>query len=204
MSGRGHVVLLVKAPRLGAVKRRLAAGIGDGAALAFYRATLATVARRLGADPRWTRCLAVTPDRAARAGRIWRFGLRRRVVLRAQGPGDLGRRMARVFSVMPPGPVVIVGSDIPDLDRHHIAAAFERLGESDLVFGPAPDGGYWLIGARGAARRGDLFRFVRWSTQHALADTRANVPCGRRVALLSELADIDDAVGLSRWRAQRR
>src|SRR5690606_11098065 len=54
-----HVVLFAKAPRLGAVKRRLAAGVGDEAALAFYRETLAAVARRLGAYPRWTLWLAV-------------------------------------------------------------------------------------------------------------------------------------------------
>ena len=204
MRRRRHVVLFVKAPRLGAVKRRLAAGVGAAEALAFYRATLATVTRRLGADPRWTLWLAVTPDRAAVAARAWRFGLRRPVALRPQGAGDLGRRMGRMFAALPPGPVVIVGSDIPDLDRRHVAAAFERLAQADLVFGPALDGGYWLIGARGAARRGDLFRGVRWSTGHALADTRANVPRGRRVALLSELADIDDAAALAGWRAARR
>jgi rSAM/selenodomain-associated transferase 1 len=198
-----HVVLFAKAPRRGAVKRRLAAGVGDAAALAFYRATLATVVRRLGADPRWTLWLAVTPDRAARDACAWRIGLRHRVLLRAQGEGDLGRRMGRVFASLPPGPVVIVGSDIPELDRHHVAEAFARLAQADLVFGPAPDGGYWLIGARGPMRHGDLFRGVRWSSAHALGDTRANVPRGRRVAYLSKLADIDDAAALAAWRADR-
>lgn len=200
MRAARHVVLFAKAPRLGAVKRRLAAGVGDEAALAFYRRTLAAVARRLGADPRWTLWLAVTPDRAAAASPIWRFGMRRPVRVRRQGAGDLGQRMARVLRALPPGPVVIVGSDIPDLDRGHVAEAFARLACADLVFGPAHDGGYWLIGARGAARRALLFRDVRWSTGHALADTRANVPRGRRVALLGALADIDDAAALARWR----
>jgi hypothetical protein len=199
-----HVVLFAKAPRRGTVKRRLAAGVGDAAALAFYRATLKSVLRRLGGDPRWTLWLAVTPDRDAVRARAWRFGPRRRIRIRPQGAGDLGRRMARAFAALPPGPVVIVGSDIPDLDRGHIAAAFARLAQADLVFGPAPDGGYWLVGARGAARRGPLFKNVRWSTAHALADTRANVPRGRRVALLNELADIDDAAELARWCRARR
>lgn len=201
MNARRHVVLFAKAPRRGAVKRRLAAGVGDAAALAFYRATLAAAARRLGADPRWTLWLAVTPDRAARNLRVWRFGLRRRTRLHAQGAGDLGRRMAHMFASLPPGPVVIVGGDIPDLDRSHVAAAFAALGRADLVFGPAADGGYWLVGARGTLRRAALFRGVRWSTEHALADTRANVPRGRRVAILPELADVDDAAAWARWRA---
>jgi uncharacterized protein len=198
-----HVVLFAKAPRRGTVKRRLAAGVGDAAALAFYRATLATVVRRLGADPRWTLWLAVTPDRASRDARAWRFGLRQRVLLKAQGAGDLGRRMDRVLKTLPPGPVVIVGSDIPALDRHHVAQAFALPDNADVVFGPAPDGGYWLVAARGTMRRADLFGNVRWSSAHALDDTRANVPRGRRVAYLSELADIDDAAALAAWRADR-
>jgi uncharacterized protein len=199
-----HVVLFAKAPRLGTVKRRLAAGVGDAAALAFYRATLAEVARRLGADPRWTFWIAVTPDRAASAARAWRFGLRRPPRLRRQGAGDLGRRMGCVLTDLPPGPVVIVGSDIPDLDRRHVAAAFARLGAAEVVFGSAPDGGYWLVGARGAARQSEMFRGVRWSTGHALSDTQANVPRNRKVASLEELADIDDAAALARWREARR
>jgi uncharacterized protein len=199
-----HVVLFAKAPRLGTVKRRLAAGVGDAAALAFYRATLAKVAHRLGADPRWTLWLAVTPDRAASVARAWRFGLRRPPRIRPQGAGDLGQRMGCVMSGLPPGSVVIVGSDIPDLDRRHVAAAFARLGAADIVFGPAPDGGYWLVGARSAARQRELFRKVRWSTGHALADTRANVQHGRKVALLEELDDIDDVAALAHWRRARR
>lgn len=201
MRARRHVVLLAKAPRRGAVKRRLAAGIGDAAALAFYRATLRGVARRLGGDPRWTLWIAVTPERVDMHS--WRFGLRRRPRLLKQGAGDLGHRMGRVLRTLPPGPVVIVGSDIPALDRRHIADAFAQIGGADLVFGPALDGGYWLIGARGAARHADLFRAVRWSTGHALEDTRANVPPGRRVALLAALQDIDDAAALAAWRASR-
>lgn len=197
-------MLLAKVPRRGAVKRRLAAGIGDAAALAFYRATLATMVRRLGRDPRWTLWLAVTPDSAAIDARPWRFGVRQGVPVLKQGAGDLGRRMGRVLRTLPPGPVVIVGSDIPALDGDHIAQAFARLDDADVVFGPAPDGGYWLVGARGAMRRRDLFRNVRWSTRHALDDTRANVPRDRRVALLSELADIDDAAALAAWRTSSR
>ncbi|WP_425283593.1 DUF2064 domain-containing protein [Methyloceanibacter stevinii] len=47
---------------------------------------------------------------------------------------------------MPPGPVVLVGSDIPRISRAHIAEAFRLLGNADAVFGPAQDGGYWLVG----------------------------------------------------------
>ncbi len=184
---RRTLVIFARAPELGRVKRRLARGIGAAAALAFYRRTLTAVSRRLAADPRWQTVLAVTPDRAARSGRRWPCGL----IRRKQGGGDLGVRMARAFYDMPKGPVVIVGADIPEIEPSHIARAFSALGAADIVFGPARDGGYWLIGAKGAARAADMFARVRWSTKHALADTRANLE-GRRVVLVAVLEDIDE------------
>ncbi len=103
----------------------------------------------------------------------------------------MGARMGRLLRALPPGPVVIVGSDIPDLRPVHVARAFRLLGESDWVFGPAGDGGYWLIGAR--RRRApprETFANVRWSSAHALADTCANLK-GARIGFLEELADVD-------------
>jgi rSAM/selenodomain-associated transferase 1 len=193
---RGHLVVFARRPRLGRVKRRLAAGIGAPAALRLYRRLLARTLARLGRLARWRCWLAVTPDRET-AGwpRPWRpIG---------QGSGDLGRRMARPLGRrapgrLPPGPVVIVGSDIPDLGRRHALAAFAALGRADLVFGPAEDGGYWLVGLSARARILDPFRGVRWSTAHALADTRANLDGRWRVALLERLADLDEPEDLKR------
>jgi glycosyltransferase A (GT-A) superfamily protein (DUF2064 family) len=94
------------------------------------------------------------------------------------------------------GPVCVVGADIPDLKKHHIARAFGALGASDAVFGPALDGGYWLIGfknARPAPPR--LFENVRWSSEHALADTVATIP-GFRISYVDTLRDVDRLVDL--------
>lgn len=181
------LVVFAKAPALGRVKSRLARGIGMTAALAFYRRSLATVLCRVARDPRWRTVLAVTPDRSAGAGRIWPMRLPRQ----AQGNGDLGMRMRRAFRRAPKGKVVIVGADIPGIDATHIARGFAVLGRADVVLGPARDGGYWLIGVKGAVCNADLFAAVRWSTRHALADTRANLR-HRRVVLLDTLDDIDD------------
>ena len=122
-----HVVVFAKAPRMGQVKRRLARGIGPVAALAFYRRSLDQLLRRLGGDSRWRTWIAVTPDQAALAGRPWPAGIPRL----PQGGGDLGVRMGRCFRHLPPGPAVIVGSDIPDLRAQHIAGAFRALGTHD-------------------------------------------------------------------------
>lgn len=197
-----HLVLFAREPRLGAVKRRLAADIGAVAAHGFYRQTLQDVAWRLGCDPRWRTWLAVTPDRAAGAKGAWPVPAG--ITFIGQGGGDLGARMARPFHQLPPGPVVIVGSDIPDIESADIAAAFRALGNNDVVFGPAADGGYWLVGAR---RRPtvpqNLFADVRWSSAYALADTLANAPSRYRVARVSERADVDDGAAWRRWRIRQ-
>lgn len=198
-----HFVIFARAPRRGAVKRRLAADIGAGPAFAFYRRTLHDVTRRLGRDPRWQTWLAVTPDADALRPGLWPAvpGVK----LIAQGQGDLGERMARPLRTLPPGPAIIVGTDIPDICPGHIADGFAALGTHDYVFGPATDGGYWLVGAR---RRpsvpDDLFRDVRWSTAHALADTLAGLPGRARVAMLDELEDVDDGAAWAAWRERRR
>jgi len=199
MSPAWHLVIFAKAPRLGAVKRRLAVGIGDAAAWRFYRSTTRTLLTRLARDRRWRTWLAVTPDAAARRGRFWPVEIPRL----PQGPGDLGRRMTRMLDQCPPGPVVIVGSDIPDIDGTHVARAFALLGTVDAVFGPALDGGYWLVGMRRRRGRRDPFRGVRWSSADALGDTVANLDGRYRVAMLDPLADIDDRAAYEAWKTRR-
>ncbi len=200
MRRRPLVVVFVKAPRLGAVKTRLARDIGQTAARRFYRETTAAVLARLARERRWDLVLAVTPDRFARRGRWWPAALARE----AQGSGDLGLRMARALRRHPPRPCVVVGSDIPDLGPAHLRPAFSALAASDLVLGPAADGGYWLVGARNPALLARLFRGVRWSSSHTLADTLANLPAGRRRALLETLEDVDSAADLRRVIRRRR
>jgi rSAM/selenodomain-associated transferase 1 len=181
---------MAKSPRAGRVKRRLARSIGVTAATRFARICFAHTLLRLGGSPRWRTVLAMTPDtdvtgafrsQAARPGRIGRV---------PQGVGDLGRRMQRLFQRLPPGPVIIVGSDIPAIGATEIAIAFRLLGNADAVLGRAPDGGYWLIGLRRSPRLLTPFAGVRWLSPHALADTLGNLE-GRRVAFAATLSDVD-------------
>jgi rSAM/selenodomain-associated transferase 1 len=179
---RRHLILFARLPRLGVGKRRLARDIGAVAALRFERLMLMRSLRRLGRDRRWDLRLAVTPDRAAR-----RWPGRHRAV--PQGPGDLGVRMRRALAECPPGPAILVGTDIPELRAVHVAAAFALLGRHDLVFGPASDGGFWLVGAR---HWPPDFGTVRWSTRHALDDVHAKLPRSLSVGPAALLDDIDD------------
>ena len=107
-----------------------------------------------------------------------------------QGGGDLGVRMHRAFRRFPRGRVAIIGCDIPDAGPP-MRGAFRALGNAQAAFGPAADGGYWLV-ALSPRRPARPFAAVRWSTEHALADTLANF-AGRRVALLRTLHDVDTA-----------
>lgn len=196
---RPRLLLFVRAPRLGQGKRRLARELGDIAALRFERLMIARLLRRLGRDPRWTIRIAVTPDEASRYPGKWL----RQIEVVAQGSGDLGMRMQRAITAAPPGPVVLIGSDIPGIEGRHIAAAFHLLGQHDLVFGPAADGGFWLIGARRRTRLPTLFGTVRWSSPHALGDALAGLPRRFKVGIVATLEDVDDADSFRRLAPQR-
>ena len=185
------LVVMVKEPRPGQVKTRLARDIGPVAAAWWFRHQTARMIRHLH-DRRWTLVLAVSPDREGLQSRVWP----RPVPRIAQGRGDLGSRMARIFGAVPEGPVVIIGSDIPDITRARVWRAFRKLGSCEAVIGPAIDGGFWLIGLkyRRLARAG-LFDGVRWSTAHARADTLERL-AGLQVAEVDTLGDIDTAADL--------
>ena len=196
---RRHLVLFVRAPQLGSGKRRLARAIGDVATVRFERMMIALLLRRLAADRRWRLRIAVTPDKARRQAGRWRRG----VEVTSQGGGDLGIRMRRALIACPQGPVVLVGGDIPALAARHVAAAFHLLGQHALVFGPAEDGGFWLVGARCGPRLPSLFERVRWSGPFALADTLARLPRRVSVGFVDRLEDVDDGEAYRRLAPRR-
>ncbi len=183
-----QLFIMVKEPRAGRVKTRLGKDIGMTRAAWWFRHQAQRLLRVLGHDPRWQTVLAVSPDVEGLQSRIWPAHLPRW----PQGRGDLGTRMAAIFQSAPKGPVVIIGADIPDITPALIEKAFRVLGDHDAVFGPAPDGGYWLVGLKrgGRAVPPDLFENVRWSTEHALADSMATLG-NARVAMIDSLQDVD-------------
>ncbi len=192
---RPTLVIFARFPALGRVKTRLAAGIGDTAALAFHRTTLERTCRMATRLP-WRVELHVTPNATSRFPRLWpRVGRTRPI---AQGSGDLGARMVRAFARRC-GPTLLVGCDIPEMTVGHLRSAALLLGASDAVFGPAKDGGFWLAGFRNGRLARRAFAGVRWSSPHALADCLANLR-GRRMAFAHVLDDIDDRSDLLAWR----
>ena len=186
------LIVMAKAPRLGAGKTRLAKEIGAVEALRINRALQAhtlCVAR----DERWRTLLCVAPD-AARHWKlpgVWPEGVARI----AQGEGDLGERMARALA--PHRNVAMIGTDCPELTRAHIASAYRALRRAPFALGPAHDGGFWLIAARDGAAASRAMAGVRWSSRHAAKDAIANLGA-RNVALLATLRDVDTAADLVR------
>lgn len=185
------LIVMLKEPHPGRVKTRLGGDIGHVRATWWFRHQTRRLLRRVH-DPRWRVVLAVSPDRSGLQSRVWPAHLPRL----PQGGGDLGTRMLRMMRRVPPGPVCVIGGDIPGVTAAHIAAGFAALGPSDAVFGPAEDGGYWLVGlaprARGAA---GLLEGVRWSSEHALADSIASLG-ERSFARIATLPDVDRAADL--------
>ena len=202
-SGRPVAILFLKAPLFGGVKTRLAADVGALAAWRFYGATAQRVGARLARRPDWDLVVATTPRRSQAH---LRRGLPRLAGLPCigQGGGDLGVRMARCLDRFAPRPRLLFGADIPGIDARIIGHAFHLLRRSDLIFGPAEDGGFWLIGQRGPARCGGVFDGVPWSSPQALAATLRNVPRHRRVALVATLADVDDGAAYRAWKGRQR
>lgn len=198
---------MAKLARMGQVKTRLARQVGPVWATGFYRSNLAAVVGRLAPDRRWQTVLAVSPDTSI-AGPGWPASAQ--LVRRSpQGRGDLGQRMQgqleRRFETGMRGPVVIIGTDIPSIRPAHIAAAFRALGNKPCVFGPAPDGGFWLVGQRRVPKVQQLFDNVRWSTADTLTDCQRHTTA-TDVALVAVLPDVDsgeELAAVSRWFGRR-
>ncbi len=181
---------MAKAPHMGRVKTRLSLDIGTHKAWSFYRHNLNLVVSSLAKNSRWKTWLSVSPDKSIIENHIWPEKAQRI----CQGFGDLGQRMNNIMQIIPIGPTVIIGADIPEIHSSHITDAFRLLGHKDAVLGPAQDGGYWLIGQRRRPRTIPLFENVRWSSSHTLADTLLNIPRLGSTGYVAKLSDVDDGV----------
>lgn len=181
---------MVKAPVAGRVKTRLGRDIGMTNAAWWYRHQTARLLRRLR-DPRWHIVFAVSKAPNQPDPPIWPKELQRI----DQGTGDLGQRMKRLLSRFKMAPAVIIGSDIPQIEKRHIAEAFKRLSKNQFVFGPSTDGGFWLVGApRSASLPNSIFTNCRWSTEYALMDAKRSLSdrTSEDVATLSDVDDVND------------
>lgn len=158
--------MFVKYPEPGRVKTRLATTIGETAAAELYRAFLLDLVDRFRTAGH-RRVLAYSPDNettrvfftelAAGAYELW-----------PQPQGELGARMRAFFEHFGPFPTVLIGSDSPTLSKLYPEAAFRMLETTDVVLGPATDGGLYLIGLNQQRRTWPIFDEIDWSTSKVL------------------------------------
>jgi hypothetical protein len=190
-----ELLIFMKPPRLGAVKTRLAATLGDRNALAVYRAlATAAIARtrpgRPGAFDR-TVCFDAPDAAAAREVAVMTSGEK----LEPQVTGDIGARMHAAFAgsfARGSTASIVIGSDCPAIDTAKIEDAFDELRRRDLVLRAATDGGYTLIGLRQPTPR--LFEDLPWSMPALTRLTLARAESlGLRVRILGTDVDIDTA-----------
>ena len=195
------ILVFARAPEPGKVKTRLAAQIGPKAALCLYRAMLQDtlfVAQTTVREMEGETVLCYTPDNAFAPGEYSLTEFWRGQSL-AQKGNDLGDKMRFALqNRFNAGAerVVIIGSDKPDLEVSTFESAFSALENHDLVFGPAHDGGFYLIGAR-ASLPDALFANVIWSHASTLQVVLENAKTlNLSVALLPGGADVDEVKDL--------
>ncbi len=192
------LIIFAREPVPGKVKTRLAREVGKQCAAELYSAmiedVLANAASLDGVQP----LLFWALDSAEMPADPVIPGLR---MLEQHGT-TLGERMGDAFRhAFQSGfdTCCIIGTDSPDLPPEYIAEAFDQLESSkaDAVFGPAEDGGYYLLGLR--QNRQELFTDIAWSTPEVLEAslTRAN-ELGLRTSLLPSWYDIDTLQDLLR------
>ncbi len=112
---------------------------------------------------------------------------------REQSPGDLGARMLIAAEEAFTGgteKVIIIGTDCPGIDESVLSGVEEMLNSSDLVFGPALDGGYYLIGMTKPFP--EIFQGIPWGGTNVLTESlRAAEMIGIRTAISAALPDVD-------------
>jgi rSAM/selenodomain-associated transferase 1 len=194
------VIVMARAPRLGTVKTRLAVELGEERALAIHRAM---TERAIGAATGLS-CAVTVAYTPADAGEEMRSWLGDRFDFAPQQGSELGARMtAAIEARLLAGArrVVVIGTDCPTLDAGTLQEALAALETHDVVFGPAADGGYYLVGVRAPQRT--IFDRVPWSSEQTLAISLARAAdAGLSVALLDEMRDVDTAADW-RWHEER-
>ena len=180
-----RLIVMTKYPEAGLTKTRLIPALGVGGAAKLHRRLVIHTAKTIG---------SFNPE-------IHYSGGNQRLMYDwlgdfkyvSQSDGDLGDRMKHSFQLgFDEGcdRIVMIGTDCPAIDEALIDRAFLALNKTDVIFGPAVDGGYYLIGLRKQIL--ELFSNISWSTASVLQDSLTIVNnLNLSYELLEILPDID-------------
>lgn len=178
------LIIFTRNPEKGKVKTRLAKSIGDQKALEIYKFLLQRT-KEIALDMVCDK--AVYYSNEIPEHDLWDHNFSKHL----QSAGDLGIKMQNAFhNSFKEGyqKVIIIGSDLYDLEPHHISEAFEQLNQNDAVMGPALDGGYYLLGLKEVYPK--IFQNKKWGTSTVQRDTLNDLE-KVKLHLLEELNDVD-------------
>lgn len=180
------LIIFVRNPVQGRVKTRIAATIGDENALAIYKHLL-QYTKQIVSFLDVTKHVFYADE--LNGNDLWDGNEKY-----LQTGNDLSDRMKNAFNcVFAKGysKVIIIGSDCFELTPSIIDSAFDYLDESDIVIGPAKDGGYYLLGM--STPHPYLFENIQWSTNRVFNETLGIIRENNlSISLLPELNDIDE------------
>ena len=185
MNHKNLLIIFTRNPILGKVKTRLAKTVGDKTALDIYTFLLKKT-KEITLDSPCDK--VVYYSEKIIKNDIWNCNSFRKEV---QFGEDLGAKMKNSFYDAFENnyrKVVLIGSDIYDLESYHINEAFKKLETNDVVMGPALDGGYYLIGLKKMHPK--IFDNKRWGSSTVRKDTLKNLE-KVDVHLLPVLNDVD-------------
>ncbi len=184
------IIVFLRYPVAGLVKKRLARSIGNENAAIIYRKMADKVIATIREAENTDILFFLDGNRYITESREW---LGKHENIRVQCEGDLGQRMAHAFNVAFENgykQVLLIGTDIPSITTHIIQKAFLELGDRDSVLGGTLDGGYYLVGLKSSADY--LFANMVWSTNAVFSETMLRLKNrGMSCGLLPLLRDID-------------
>jgi rSAM/selenodomain-associated transferase 1 len=191
MHGKHIILLFIKAPIAGQVKVRLAADVGDAAAVDLYKSFILDIVSAVEKSSYPFR-ICFHPQEKKEAVSTW---IGPHYAYMPQQGDHLGKKMEDAFSrIFSEGfsRCVLIGSDIPDLPSSILKEAFESLENNDAVIGPAADGGYYLIGFNQRSFLPLIFQGIAWSTDTVFRETvRILNGASLNVHVLPQWRDVD-------------
>jgi uncharacterized protein len=189
------LVVIAKAPVAGQAKTRLATTVGDQAAADIAAATLLDTLDAVDATPAQAKVLALTGDLdQASSGAEIRPRLATLRVVEQRGD-DFSARLANAIvdaaATAGPHPVLLIASDTPQVTGALLTECAQALLETDVVFGLARDGGWWVLGVTDPAMADCLHTIPTSRSDTGPATLEALRANGLAVTLAAELSDVD-------------
>lgn len=190
---KAAVAAMVKTPSLSGVKTRLAQAIGRARAEQFYDMSLDCIEEFLlslpvSGDDHFIVPLWAVAEPEGAADPRWRH-----LPIVFQGAGGLGDRMHQVYThllrLFPAA--ILIGADSPQLSASHLHSALDELtAGADFVFGPADDGGFYLLAGKAPIPL-PVFNAVEYSTATAMLDLERQLQSLGVVSRIAPECDVD-------------